>query len=148
MDTNQKGRLERYLRNANRFIWGLGPGNQKITYQWLNAHGFNDNGAAFKGSYSDTTEKLIKYFGIEKSMRDIVKRRVNELFPTPFIDFMRNCWKAGVRPTVDMLKANGFGSMLDKRDTEIFLLYNKQFNFIEGWGELAGVWFEEIEGIK
>ena len=147
MDSKQKGRLERYLQNANRFIWGLGPGNQKVTYEWLNVHGFNDNGATFKGSYSDTTEKLIKNFGIEKTMCDIVRRRVNELFPTPFIDFMHNCWKAGVRPTVDMLKANGFGSVLDKRDTEILLLYNKQFNFIEGWGELAGIWFEEIEDL-
>lgn len=147
MDTKQKGKLERYVRNANHFIWGLGPRNQKVTYEWLNVHGFNDNGAMFKGSYSNTTEKLIKSYGIEKIMRDIVGRRIKELFPTPFVDFMRNCWKAGVRPTVDMLKANGFGGMLDNRDMEIFLLYNRQFNFIGGWGELTGIWFEEIEDL-
>jgi len=26
-----------------------------------------------------------------------------------------------------------------------FLEVNTQFNYVERWGELAGVWFEEIE---
>lgn len=145
MDTKQCEKLERYIRNANRFIWGLGPKNQKTTYEWLDTHKFLDQSQRFKGSYSDTMEKLIKTYGIEKIMKDIIKRRVDEIYPTPFIDFLRNCWKSGVRPTVDMFKANGFGGMLDNRDLEIFVEYNKQFNFIVGWGVFAGVWFEEIE---
>jgi hypothetical protein len=145
MDIKQGEKLERYLRNANRFLWGLGSGNQKETYEWLKTLGFNDNGSRFKSSYTDTTEKLIKHYGIERIMRDIIKKRVYEIFPAPFIVFLRNCWKTGVRPTVDMLKANGFVSILENSGLEIFLLYNKQFNFIEGWGQFAGVWFEEIE---
>ena len=147
MDTKQQQRLERFLRNANRFLWGLAPGNQKENYKWLYSHDFKDNEVQFKSSYTDTTEKLIKNYGIERIMRDIIKNRVSDIFPAPFIDFLRNCWMAGVRPSVDMLKANGFDRMLDNRDLEVFLRYNKQFNFIEGWGELAGIWFEEIESI-
>lgn len=145
MDSKQKERLERYMRNANRFIWGLGPKNQKITYQWLNTHGFNDNGQVFKNSYSDTTDKLINKYGIEKIMKEIIQKRVKDSYPTPFIDFLRNCWNKGVKPSVDMLKANGFISMLNNRDLENFLLYNRQYNFIEGWGTFAGLWFEDIE---
>ena len=145
MDAGQREKLERYLRNANRFLWGLGPGNQRKTYEWMEYRGFNDSGSRFKSSYADTTEKLVKYYGIERIMRDIIKKRIDDTFPAPFIEFLRNCWKTGVCPSVDMLKANGFISILDNRDLEALLLYNKQFNFIEGWGTLAGVWFEEIE---
>ena len=95
--------------------------------------------------YGDTTEKLIKNYGIEKIMTDIIKRRLYDIFPTPFIVFLRKCWMSGVRPTVDMFRANGFEEMLDNRELGIFILYNKQFNFVESWGEFAGVWFEEIE---
>ncbi len=145
MDIKQRQKLESYLRNANRFLWGLGPGNQKETYEWLEIWGFNDNGSRFKSSYTDTTEKIVKYYGIERIMREIIKKRIYDIFPAPFMDFLRNCWETGVRPSVDMFKANGFVSMLDSRELEIFLLYNKQFSYIEGWGTFAGLWFEEIE---
>jgi len=145
MTTRQRETLERYLRNANRFLWGLGTKNQRETYAWLEIQGFNDNGSRFKSSYTDTTEKLIKYYGIERIARDIIKKRIDVIFPAPFVKFLRNCWKTGVRPSIDMLRANGFISILDNRDLEILLLHNKQSNFIEGWGPLAGPWFEEWE---
>jgi len=145
MDASQREKLERYLRNANRFLWGLGPGNQQKTYDWLKDSGFNDNGSRFKSAYADTTEKLIKYYGIRRIARDIIKKRIDDIFPSPFIEFLRNCWETGVCPSIDMLRANGFISILDNRNLEILLLYNKQFNFIEGWGPLSGLWFEEFE---
>lgn len=154
MDIERTKKLERYLRNANRFIWGLGKKDQKTTYEWLEINGFTDNGVRFEHSYSDTTEKLIKNYGIERVVRDIIKQRIDEMFGTPVVSFLRKCWEAGVRPTVDMLKANKFDYILDEkrlikeeidRDPEPFLLYNRHFNLITGWGQLAGVWFEEIE---
>jgi hypothetical protein len=147
MDTKQEKRLERYLKNASRFLWGLGNGNQWETYQWLFTHGFTNKGDKFKSSYTDTTEKLITQYGIEKIMKDIIIERVKYIYSIGFIDFLRKCWMSGVRPSVDMLKANGFNSLLDNNELEHFLRYNKQFNFIEGWGELAGIWFEEIENL-
>ncbi|MFC1910372.1 hypothetical protein ACFLXC_03655 [Chloroflexota bacterium] len=154
MDKKQEQKLERYLRNANRFIWGLGKVDQKNTYEWLEINGFTDDGSRFKSSYSDTTEKLIKNYGIERIMRDILKQRIHEMYGINILDWLRNCWVAGVRPTVDMLKANNFLYILDERkvikkdidrDPEPFMRYNRQFNYIEGWGDFAGVWFEEIE---
>ena len=154
MDAEHREKLERYLRNANRFLWGLGRIDQKRTYEWLELNGFTDNGTKFKSSYRDTTEKLINVYGIEEVLRRIIKPRVYEVFGTPLVDLMRRCWMAGVRPTVDMLKANNCLYILEEkrvirqevdRDPEPFLLYNRQFNFIDGWGQLAGIWFEEVE---
>lgn len=154
MDTKQKNKLERYLRNGNRFIWGLGIKDQKTTYEWLYENGFKDNGEKFKHSYKYTTEILIKNYGIETIMQKIIKRRVDEMFGTKLIRFLRDCWEGGECPTVDKLIANGFSRILEEkkytreekdRDPGPFLLYNRQFKFIQGWGELAGIWFEEIE---
>jgi hypothetical protein len=154
MDIKQAQKLERYLRNSNRFLWGLGKIDQKNTYEWLEINGFTDGGSRFKSSYSDTTEKLIKNYGVERIMRDIISQRIHEIYGAKLLDWLRNCWMAGVRPTVDMLKANNFLYILDEkkvikknidRDPEPFILYNRQFNYIEGWGDFAGIWFEEIE---
>ena len=34
---------------------------------------------------------------------------------------------------------------LNMKDMSPFVDMNTQFNYVEGWGEFAGVWFEEIE---
>lgn len=154
MDTKQKNKLERYLRNANRFIWGLGIKDQQKTYEWLAVEGFTDNGETFKHSYKYTTEILIKDYGIESIMQNIIKQRVDEMFGAKLIKFLRERWEKGDCPSVKDLMTNGFGHILREPkntqeyvdvDPEPFLLYNRQFKFISGWGELAGVWFEEME---
>lgn len=154
MDSKQQKKLERYLRNANRFIWGLGRIDQAKTYQWLDEHGFTDNGERFKHSYKYTAEVLIKDYGIERILQEIIKPRIDDVFRPKLIRFLRECWKKGECPTVDKLIAKGFGYILEgkklagedvDRDPTPFLLYNEQFKFIRGWGEMAGIWFEEIE---
>jgi len=136
MDTNQKGKLERYFKNSSRFLWGLGPGNQKETYQWLRGKGFVfDN-----GTYAHVTTQLLENPGIEILLKDLIIPRVKEIFSEKAIDFLRTCWQAGTLPDISFLR------LYNIKDAPSFLEVNTQFNYVERWGELAGLWFEEIEG--
>ena len=137
MDIKQKQKLESYLKNSSRFLWGLGPGNQKENYQWLRAKGF----AFDNGSYSYVTSQLLENPGIEQILKDLVIPRVKELFTDKAIDFLRDCWQAGKVPDISFLK------LYNIRNAVPFLEINSQFNYVERWGELAGVWFEEIESL-
>lgn len=135
MDAKQKQKLERYLKNSSRFLWGLGPGNQKENYQWLKGKGFTfDN-----GSYGHVTNQLLENPGIEKIIKELIIPRVKELFTERALDFLRDCWQAGTRPDISFLR------LYNIKSATPFLEMNPQFNYVERWGELAGVWFEEIE---
>ena len=135
MDTQQKDKLTRYLRNATRFFWDLGPGNQGENYEWIRGYGFEFN----KGSYNDVTNQLLAGYGIERIIEGIVIRRIKKLYGTDMLDVLRQCWKVGLRPTISVLVPGKYG------DTSPFLNINIQHNYVEGWSEFAGVWFEEIE---
>jgi hypothetical protein len=138
MDAKQKGKLERYCKNSSRFLWGLGCGNQKETYQWLRGKGFVfDN-----GSYAHVTTQLLENPGIEKILKTLIIPRVKELFTEKAIDFLRTCWQAGAVPNVSFLK------LYNIRNASPLLEVNPQFNYVERWGELAGLWFEEIEELQ
>lgn len=135
MDAKQKQKLERYFENSSRFLWGLGPGNQKENYQWLRGKGFTfDN-----GSYKHVTSQLLENPGIEQILKNLIIPRVKELFTDKAIDFLRDCWQAGTVPDMSFLK------LYKIRNAVPFLEVNSQFNYVGRWGELAGVWFEEIE---
>jgi len=139
MDAKQKQRLERYLKNSSRFLWGLGPGNQKENYQWLKGRGFIfDN-----GSYGHVTSQLLDNPGIDKIIKELIIPRVNELFTEKSLDFLRDCWQAGTRPDMSFIKLY----KIKNENATPFLEINQQFNYVERWGELAGVWFEEIENL-
>jgi len=135
MDEKQKRKLERYLKNSTRFLWGLGPGNQKDNYEWLRAEGFEFT----DGSYDHVTNQLLENYGIEQILKRIVIPRVQKLFIKKAIDFLRESWQAGSKPDVSFLRLYGIDKPLP------FLEVNTQFNYVERWGELAGIWFEEIE---
>ncbi|MCL0075394.1 hypothetical protein M1O17_00700 [Dehalococcoidia bacterium] len=135
MDENRKHKLERYLKNSCRFLWGLGPGNQSATYGWLREKGFNFNA----GSYDHVTNQLLENYGIEQIIKRIVIPTVKELFPQKGIDFLRESWRAGSRPDASFLRLYGIGKPAP------FLEVSPQFHHVERWGELAGIWFEEIE---
>ena len=137
MDTKQKHKLERYFMNSSRFLWGLGTGNQKETYQWLRGKGFVfDN-----GSYGHVTRQLLDNPGIDTILKDLIIPRVKQLFTNKAIEFLRSCWQAGTRPDMSFLKMHNI------KDASPFLEVNPQFNYVERWREFAGVWFEEIEEI-
>ena len=138
MDNKQKQKLERYLKNSSRFLWGLGPGNQEENYQWLREKGFTFD----HGSYSHVTSQLLVNPGIEKVLKHLIIPRVKELFTGKALDFLRDCWQAGTRPDVSFL------NLYNIKNAAPFLEINLQFNYVERWGELAGVWFEEIEELQ
>lgn len=138
MDENQERKLERYLRNSYRFMWGLGPGNQGRNYKWLREDkGFEFNG----GNYGHVTNQLIENYGMEQIIKRIVVLTVKELFPQKAIEFLRESWQAGSKPDVSFVRLYRI-----EKPTP-FLEVNSQYNYVERWGELAGVWFEEIEQI-
>ena len=142
MDDERKDRMESYLKNATKFLWGLGKKNQKNTYKWLADKGFELNNGMPSGSYDFVTLGLLKKHGIEKILKDLVKPRVEEILSEEKIDinFLRDKWREGQRPDLKSL-----GAEIDIDLVLPFLEINKQFKFVERWGELAGVWFEEIE---
>ena len=135
MNARQKQKLERYLKNASRFLWGLGPGNQKDNYLWLRGEGFEFNG----GSYSHVTNQLLERHGVEEIINRLVRPRVEQLFSPKAIDFLRDCWCVGTMPNASFLSLYNIGN------ASPFVEINTQFNYVERWGELAGLWFEEIE---
>jgi len=138
VENEKKAKLERYLRNSSRFLWGLPRSNQKEAYAWLRSKGYDfDNGA-----YAHSTGQLLQKYGIEQIMHDIVVPRVKELFSEGAIDFLRGCWLNGMLPQKSVLDTYNI------RDASPFLEVNSQFNYVERWGELAGLWFEEIEPMQ
>ena len=138
MDTERKGRLEGHFRNSVRFLWGLGAGNQKQTYRWLRSRGFEFR----DGSYSYVTQQLLENSGIERILREIIVPEVEKRFTSRAIDFLRTCWRAGTRPDMTFL------AQFNIKSPQPLLEVNTQYNYVERWGELAGVWFEEIERVK
>ena len=135
VDNKQKRKLEMYFKNSSRFLWGLGPGNQKKTYQWLREKGFTfDN-----GPYRQVTNQLLENSDMEQILKTLIIPRVKELFTDRAIDFLRDCWQAGTVPDISFLK------LYNIRNSIPLLEINSQFDYVERWGELAGVWFEEIE---
>ena len=138
MDAKQKQKLEKYLKNSSRFLWGLGPGNQKENYQWLREKTFKFDSR----TYRHVTNQLLENYGIEQLLKTLIIPRVRELFTNKAIDFLRDCWQAGIIPDVSFVK------LYNIRNAVPFLEVNSQFDYVERWGELAGVWFEEIEGLQ
>jgi hypothetical protein len=142
VDTKQKEKLERYFKNSSHFLWGLGEKNQKVTYPWLRNKGKRLWGANFDfrdSPYRGVTEQLLVNPGIERLLRDLIVPRVKEQFSDKAIEFLRLSWNVGNLPSITYLK------QYNVEDAYPFIEINRQFNYVERWGELAGVWFEEIE---
>lgn len=146
LTAKQQGKLQRYLKNSSRFLWGLGPGNQGKNYEWLDYKGYrNAEGQRYKGSYSNVTNDLLTRHGIEGIIKDLIVPTVKERLGDKadnVIKLLRSCWQEGVTPDMSLLKLNKIEA---KNAEPFFLEINTQFNYVEKWGELAGIWFEEIE---
>ena len=151
MDERERGKIKRYFKNSERFLWGLGPGNQESTYKWLKDQGFN---ISRRGTYSQVILELLEKNGVEKILEDAVVPRVKELFvPGGKLDFLRDCWEKGILPKKERLRE--LGLIFDTRHpvpawriqnkAYPFLVFNSQYEYVERWGDFAGVWFEEIE---
>jgi len=143
MEAKQKAKLERYLRNAERFLWGLHRERQRDTYAWLRRKGKELWGQEFdftSGPYNSVISQLLQNPGIDRLIEDLVKPQVKETFSQHALDMLRQHWNAGDTPSISFLE------MANTRDPYPFLILNTQFNYVERWGDFAGLWFEEIEG--
>jgi hypothetical protein len=146
MDERQKRRLEHYLMNADRFMWGLGPGNQRQNYAWLLKEGFKFT----RTNYGLVIQQLIRYPGIIEILNKLIIPTVKSIFPEPTINVLREHWLRGERPSLSTLnsldiKEKGPPGPDRAFHWRPFIEISTQFHYVERWGELAGIWFEEIE---
>ena len=139
MDAKKREKLERYFKNSRRFLWGLGAGNQDETYKWLEKKGLIFSKGA---SYTRVGEQLLESPGIEALLRNIIIPGVKEKFNDKALEYLRACWHAGTTPDIALREQYNIESAFP------FLEINRQFNYVEGWGEFAGLWFEEIEELQ
>ena len=144
MDARQREKLERYFKNASRFLWGLGDGNQKETYRWLKTYGRQHLGPDFdfkEAPFREVIAQLIQNPGIERLLGILVVPRVRELFSDQALEFLDISWKAGTLPDISYLKHYN----IDIKDPNPFLEVNKWYKYVERWGDFAGIWFEEMD---
>lgn len=173
MDAMQKEKLERYMRNAERFMWGVIPGNKRAVFTQLQTllKELEQNSATVsenqKATYSMLTESLLSKLGIERVIREIIAGEVKRQFEhrPGALDFLRAHWLSGTLPrwqTLQSLRAPKTAKqrLLDavelKKETreiyqqisdilDAFVEVNTQYNYVHGWTVFAGLWFEEIE---
>lgn len=139
MDDRYKAKIERYLKNANRFLWGLPPcRSQKEIYSWLMGKRYEFK----KGTYESVINQLLEKYGIEKILKGLIIPEVEKQYNREAIDLLRHHWYEGRVPLYLVVKTYKIENPYP------FLEINKQFKYVERWGEFAGLWFEEIEPIK
>ena len=76
-------------------------------------------------------------------MKDIIAPRVRELFSDQALEFLCVSWNAGTLPDIAYLKHYG----INTEDATPFLEVNKWYKYVERWGDFAGIWFEEMDGV-
>lgn len=146
MDDKQRLRLERYLMNASRFLWSLGPGNQRKNYEWLEKEGFKFT----RARYGLVTQQLLRYPGIEKLLSELIIPTVKNNYPNPTLNALREHWYRGEWPNLKTLDTMDIKGKYEPGPHRAFwwrpfVKISTQFHYVENWGEFAGIWFEEIE---
>jgi len=172
MDKTQKAKMERYLRNADRFMWGILPGNKKAVFTALRTilAGLGQKPTLVpdekKITFDTLTDRLLGELGIERVLTDIVVKEIRRQFARRIgaLDFLRAHWMSGTLPrwqtlqtlrapkTAKQVLAGVFVSQDDARKppstsdiVDAFIEVNTQYNFVRGWTVFAGLWFEELE---
>jgi regulator of replication initiation timing len=173
MDPRQKEKWERYMRNAERFMWGVIPGNKRAVFTQLQTllKELGQDSATVsehqKATYSMLTENILSKLGIERVIREIVAGEVKRQFEHQpgALDFLRAHWLSGTLPrwqtlqslrTPRTVKQRLLDAVEPKKDTreiyqqtsdilDAFVEVNTQYRYVHGWTVFAGLWFEEIE---
>lgn len=172
MYPGQKDKLERYLRNADQFLWGIIPGNKKAVFtslrEMLQEIGEERVSIPERGAstYAMATESLLAKLGIVRVITEIVALQLKREFSKRpgAIDFLRAHWSSGTLPrwqTLVTLRApkplkqkildsisSGEPTKRPRQTADIldaFVQVNTQFEYVRGWTVFAGLWFEEIE---
>ena len=174
IDTDNKAKLERYLRNADKFLWGVIPGTKPAILNFLQSQ-LNDLGYAVAlppGNtpiqYAFITDQLLAALGVERVVTDLVATNVKRQFSNQpsALDLLRAHWQSGGPPKWQTLltflrpktpEQQGLITIRSKSDLasnlemfdilDVFLQFNIQNRYVHGWKAFAGVWFEEIEPI-
>ena len=172
MYPGQNEKLERYLRNSERFLWGVITGNKKAVLTTLqeNLKELGEDSILIperqKPTYAMITASLLEKLGIEKVITEIVAAQVRRQFANRpgALDFLRAHWLSGTLPrwqTLQTLRAPRTVKQklleavhptepepIRKQTGDIidaFVEVNNQYKYVHGWTVFAGLWFEEIE---
>ena len=94
--------------------------------------------------YRDVITQLLQNPRIEKVLQHLIVPRVRELFSDRALEFLQVSWNAGTIPDISYLKAYN----INIEDASPFLEVNKWYKYVERWGDFAGIWFEEMDGVK
>jgi len=172
MDPDQKEKLERYFRNADRFMWGVIPGDKRVVFETLRTV-LTELGKDStlvpdyrKSTYAMVIENLLSGIGIETILTGIVVGQVRRQFTDrrATIDFLRTHWMSGTLPRWQTLQSlrvpktikQKLLDAMQSKDTparrqqtsdilDAFVEVNTQYSYVHGWTVFAGLWFEEIE---
>ncbi len=172
MDPGKREKLERYFRNADRFIWGVIPGDKRAVFTALRTvlEELGEESALIpdpkKSTYAVVTGNLLGKIGIEMILTEIVAKQVRRQLTdrTGVLDFLRAHWISGTLPrwqTLQSLRAprtikqkvldtvHPKDATVKRQQTsdiiDAFVEVNTQYNYVHGWTVFAGLWFEEIE---
>lgn len=172
MYLGQSEKLERYLRNSERFLWGVITGNKEAVFTALrgNLKELSEDGISIperqKSTYAMITASLLAKLGIERVITEIVAAQVRQQFADRpgALDFLRAHWLSGTLPrwqTLVTLRAPRTVKQrlleavrpsepepIRKQTADIldaFVEVNAQYQYVHGWTVFAGLWFEEIE---
>ena len=172
MYAGQREKLERYFRNAERFLWGVIPGDKRTVLMALRAvlRELGEDSVWIpehqRLTYAMVSESLLTMLGIERILTGIVIRQVKRQFADRpgALDFLRAHWLSGTLPrwqTLVTLRAPrtvkrrlleaihpSEPETIRKQTADIldaFVEVNAQYQYVHGWTVFAGLWFEEIE---
>jgi len=172
VNTNQKAKLERYFRNADRFMWGIIPSDKRAVFETLRTvlTDLSKDTALVpdyrKSTYAMVIENLLSGIGIETILTEIVVGQVKQQFVNrrATLDFLRTHWMSGTLPRWQTLQSlrvprtikQKLVDAVQPKDTptrrqqtsdilDAFVEVNTQYNYVHGWTVFAGLWFEEIE---
>lgn len=147
-------KIERYLKNSNKFLWGILCGTQSKNYEELERRGFKKvnylisynkyQEVRYSGAYDNVIRQMLMEHGMEKILSKLIIPIVDERFEGA-LDYMQRCWSEGSLPALDILKTK-----LKNKDLELAPLLDGDLrnNTIVGWTEFAGLWFEEIDLLR
>ena len=172
MDPGKREKMERYFCNADRFMWGVIPGDKRTVFTTLQTvlKELGEDSALIpdpkKSTYAVVIGNLLGKIGIGSILTEIVAKQVRRQLTdrTGVIDFLRAHWISGTLPrwqTLQSLRAprtitRRFLDAVDSKDApakrqqtadilDAFVDVNTQYNYVHGWTVFAGLWFEEIE---
>ena len=172
MNPSEKEKLERYFRNADRFLWGVIPGDKRAVFAVLRTvlKELGEDSMLIpdhkKSTYAMVIENLLGKLGIDRILTEIVVKQVRRQFAdrTGALDFLRAHWISGTLPrwqTLQSLRAprtvmQRVLDAVDPKDApakrqqtsdiiDAFVQVNNQYQYVHGWTAFAGLWFEEIE---